>query len=364
MEKEFTMNVQIDKECSVIVMLLRFILCILIILFIPRNSEIKKEVDISIMGEEIPTKIVSLNLNLSTRENPEIAYILGDRGNIYVLCCDLGNYYVELWHPEFWKNIKVIDLESTYLYIMALDEEGNVYIWDKEYDSKELVWDKKSDWYIQWMANIPEVAEIFAGYYQFVLVTKAGEIYSWNPADNKKLGMDSMEMIEIESAILNIVSLKEELLILDQNNILWSIENGTLTVLAKNVKEIVQSGKGFVVQIMDNKNVVYVYNSYLLQKGYETVTFANKYKVSKVTFESEISLVAVSNKTAVVRSDKEKIYKWGNKESGHKNISVPGLIVYRRPVKVNVKGTKYYMLIGKDSVYVDNQNRMFVVIPY
>lgn len=363
------MNAQIVKDFSIIAMLLRVALCILIILIIPRNSEIKEEVDISVMGEEMPKEVISLNPYIPTDEVTEIVYILGDKGNIYELYSDSKGYHAKPWHPEFWAGIKIVDLCAgerlgPNAYVLALDEAGNVYIWNKEYESKGLEWGKKTDWHIQRMENIPEVAEIYAGYYQFALVTREGSVYSWNPIDNANPGIDNMEMIDLESPVLSIVSLKEELLILDRNHVLWCIENGVKKVVWENVKNIMQSGKGFVVQMMNDENTVYVYNSEFLQKGYETLTLADKYEVSKISFESGISLVSVSSKTAVACVDEEKLYKWGKKEDGLKNVAVPGMMVYERPVEVNVKGTRYYTLIGKDAVYIDEQDRMFVVIPY
>jgi len=339
---------------------------------ISQHKDIKRQVDISIMEEEKPKKLISLNTYISTDANFENAYILGDKGNLYVLCCDSENYYAELWHPEFWKGIKVVDLcagDKTDSYAMALDEKGSVYIWGKECLSKGSELEKRNDWQIQRMENIPEVAQIFSGYDQFVLVTKEGTVYSFHPKDSGNPGMDNMEMIDVKSPVLGMASLKEELLILDCDHVLWSIENGTKKIVKENVKTIVQGGKGFVVQMMDDGNTVYVYNIYLLQKGYETVTFADKYEVSKVTFESEISFLAVSSKTAVVCVGEENFYRWGRKQRVNLVTKLGCFVtlsdkVYDQPIEVDIKGAQYYMLIGKDIVYVDEQKRMFALIQH
>lgn len=361
------MNAQKKRRVSIISLILLTAIGILIISTIPKNREVKRPIDISIMEEEKPQKVISLNRYITTDANPENAYILGDKGNIYVLCCDSENYYAELWHPEFWEGIKVVDLcagNKTDSYALALDEEGNVYIWDKEYQSKEEAWEKKDDWHIQRMENIPKTAEIFSGYNQFVLVTKEGEAYRFNPMENSNL---ELETIGVENPVLGMGSLDEELFIMDCNHVLWSIENGTKKIVKENVKAIMQGGKGFVIQLMDDENTVYVYNIYLLQDGYETVTFAGKYEVSKVTFEDEIFLLAVSSQTAVVCLGEEKFYRWGRMPRRY-SMGKLGYSeslndkVYEQPVEVDMKGAWYYMLIGKDIVYIDEQNRMFALI--
>lgn len=161
------MNARTKRKVSILLLTVLAAMGIMAFSIISQHREIKKQVDISIMEEEKPKKVISLNTYISTDTNFENAYILGDKGTLYVLCCDSENYYAQLWHPEFWKGIKVVDLcagNKTDSYVLALDEKGTVYIWDKEYRSKELGWEKKDDWHIQRMENIPEVAQIFSGY--------------------------------------------------------------------------------------------------------------------------------------------------------------------------------------------------------
>lgn len=78
------------------------LICIWVVMK-PQVYESRKElIDTSIMGEEVPVKIVTLNAYMTSSENYEVAYLLGDRGNLYVLCYDTEKFYVDLWHPEFW----------------------------------------------------------------------------------------------------------------------------------------------------------------------------------------------------------------------------------------------------------------------
>lgn len=374
------MNVRIKKKIRVIIILILTVICILIIIINSRDVEIKKEVDISAMGEEIPIKVISLNSNIHTYESHEIAYILGDRGNLYVLRRNSDNYYVERWHMEFWENIRVVDLcaeGKNDTYALALDREGNVYIWDKEYLVKEKkqneywqtvnVWDKKENWQIRQLEGIPKMSEIFATYSGFVFVTQEGEVYGWSPTDITNLNTDNMELIETEGEILNVVSMKDELLILDRNNVMWSIENGTKKVIKESVKNIIQGGKGFALQMMNAENEVYVCNIYLLQQGHDKMSFEDKYEVSKMLFEGNVSSFSVSDKTAVVHVDEEKYYRWGRRARAYIMTKLGYIAtlndeVYEHPVEVDLHGAKYYMLIGKDIVYVDDWGRLFVLI--
>ena len=59
----------------------------------PQSSEPWEEmIDTSVMGEEVPIKIVTLNSSVTFHVNYEIAYILGDKGNLYVLCYDAEKF--------------------------------------------------------------------------------------------------------------------------------------------------------------------------------------------------------------------------------------------------------------------------------
>lgn len=377
------MDVQIKrktgKKLILVLVLIVLVICIRI-LITTRKDEVRREVDTSIMGDEIPVKVISLNSCIHTNVNAEIAYILGDKGNIYVLCCDSKDYYVELWHPEFWADIEVDDLcaeGKKYSYALALDREGNVYVWDKEYLVKNtefseyqkngLEWDKQEDWGIQRLEGIPKISGIFAAYSRFVLVTEQGDAYIWNPEDTTNPKLEDMELVEMESEILRAASLKDELLVLDSNNVLWSIENGTKKFLKENVKNIITGGKGFVLQMMNARNEVYVCNVYRLQLEQEKTQYADKYEVSEMTFEGNILSLSVSGETAVVYVDNGKSYRWGRKPRAFistKWLSMYTLCdkVYEQPVEVDLKEAEYYMLIGPDIVYVDNHNRMYVLL--
>ena len=178
-----------------------------------------------------------------------------------------------------------------------------------------------------------------------------------------------MEMIDVKGPVLGMASLKGELLILDRDHDLWSIENGTKKIVQEDVKTIMQGGKGFVVQRMNEENTVYVNNIYLLQKGYETVTFADTYEVSTVTFEKEISLLAVSGQTAVACVGGEDFYRWGRKQRVNLVTKLGYFVslsdkVYEHPIEVDIKGAQYFMLIGKDVVYIDKENRVFALIQH
>lgn len=80
------MNVRILRNSIIITIIVVLILCIWVVMK-PRVYEPKKEsIDTSIMGEEVPVKIITLNSYMTSGVNHEIAYLLGDKGNLYVLC--------------------------------------------------------------------------------------------------------------------------------------------------------------------------------------------------------------------------------------------------------------------------------------
>lgn len=336
----------------------------------PQVCESRKElIDTSIMGEEVPVKIITLNSYMTSNENYEIAYLLGDKGNLYVLCYDLEKFYVDLWHPEFWKDIEVVDIcaERPWLYAAALDKDGNVYVWEKEYllgeSGTEIETNKRENWEIQQVENIPIVTEIYATYDQFSIVTEEGNLYIWSPKDNVNPDMDDMEMIDMETPIINIAASEETVFILDEKHVLWRIENGAKELLQENVKNIMQGGKGFVFQMIDAENEVNVYNIHLLQKGYETTVFADKYEVAKIVFEDKISSISVNKAVAVVRTDKQDFYQWGKKENPqYWYMEIPAESVHAEPVKIDLADAKYYMIIGENIVYIDERNEVFILL--
>lgn len=340
----------------------------------PQVHKLKEEmIDTSVMGEEVPIKIVTLNSYMTSNVNYETAYILGDKGNLYVLCYDAERYYVDLWHPEFWKDIEIVDIcaERPRLYAAALDKDGNVYIWRKEYllgegeteIEIETKTNKRENWEIQRLENIPKVMEIYATHDKFAIVTDEENVCMWSPKENANPGMDDMEMIDMEAAIINIAASEEEVFILDENHVLWSMKNGMKIFLKENVKSIVQGYKGLAILLMDNENEVYIYNIHLLQERYETVTFADKYEAAKIVFEDKISSIAVNNVVAVVRTDKQEYYRWGKERNPYYwYATVPAMNVYDEPVKINLRDAKYYMVIGENIVYIDEQNKMFILV--
>lgn len=361
MEREFTMNAQTKKNLSIVVIIITVLLVI-------ENAvpAIKiKNVDISNMCDEIPVKIVSLNPYISTNENFEIAYILSDKGNIYVLRCIEGKYDVDLWQSEFWDGVEIIDLCAGYLmsYVLAIDNEGQIYIWNKEYASgiRTTVESKKEQWSIKCLDSIPKVSDIFAAYNQFVIVTETGGVYRWHPKECQCPPIDEMEHIDVEQPILKVAAIDDELLILDQSHILWNIENGISKCLQKNVCDIVQGYNGFVVQTMNGE--IYVHHIHLLEKGYEKTVFADKYEASKIVVDGVLSMLSASGKAAVVCMDGDKLYRWGRKgKRGWFGMYGGNEEVYDTPVKINIDMPQYYTLIGKDMIYIDCQGNMFVMI--
>lgn len=360
----------------------RFILIIIIIILIifigislkPQADVPRKEqIDTSMMGEEVPVKIITLNDSMASGENYEIAYLLGDKGNLYVLCHDTEKYYVDLWNPEFWKNIEVVDIcaQRRWTYAAALDKEGNVYVWKKEYLSSEsgeaeTATVKRENWEIQKLGNIPKVNEIYATHDQFVIVTEEENVCMWSPEDNVNPDMSDMEMIETETPIINVAASEEAVFILDENHTLWSMENGTKNFLKDNVKSIVQGYKGLVIQMMGSENEIYIHNIDLLRKRDGTVKFADKYEATKIVFEDKISSISVNGYGAVVCTDKQEFYRWGEKEN-HVNrywwgsVHVPGILTYAEPLKIDLEDAKYYAVIGYSVVYINGRNEMFVL---
>lgn len=352
--------------------------------YVPR----KDSVDISIMGEEAPVKIITLNSYITAEENPEIAYLLGDKGNLYVLCCDTKGYFVDLWHPKFWKDIEIVDIcaERPGLYAAALDSEGRVYIWDKEYaveyvageiEPEKIIY-KREDWKIYQLEDELNVKEIYSAHDQFVIVTEMGNVYRWYPGknliaaeegtvrrypyqeENVDPSIDEMEVIETDTPILNIAASEETLFILDENNDLWGMTNGMKSLLKENVKSIVQGQKGLAIQTWDNENEIYIHNIDLLQKGYKTEMFADQYEVAKIVFEDKVTSMAINSGMAVVCTDRQEFYRWGRKRVSYRHIAVPSINVYENPVKIDLEGVKYYMIIGDGIVYLDEKNELFV----
>ena len=325
-----------------------------------------KSIDTSNMHGEAPVKITSLNGHISAEDNDELAYILGDSGNIYVLCCIDGKYDVDLWQPEFWDGIKISDLCANYpmMYALAMDEDGQLYLWDKEYGydfytAEEI---KKEQWNISRIDDIPKVTDIFAAYNQFVIVTELGDVYRWYPKDNPCPAIEEMERLDVEQPILNVAATREELLILDRDHVLWSVENGTPKCLQKDVQNIVQgSAAGFVVQTTNNE--INVHHMLILERDYEKTTFADRYEVSKVVFAGDISSPVVSSMAAVVCIDGDKLYRWGKKAPKILFGMYPAHIeTYETPIKINIDMPRYYTLVGSDVIYVDDQNKMFVML--
>lgn len=365
----FIMDAKIKKIILIMLMII-LVICIWTMMK-PQIYEPRKElIDTSIMGEEVPIKIITLNRTMTSRENYEIAYLLGDNGNLYVLCNDTEKYYVDLWQPEFWKNIGIVDIcaERPWSYAAALDKEGNVYVWKKEYLSgesgeTEIETKKREDWKIQKLGNIPKVSEIYATHDQFVIVTEEENICIWSPEDNVNPDMDDMEMIEMEIPILNIAASEEAVFILDDNHTLWSIENGMKNFLKENVKSIMQGYKGLAIQMIDSENEIYICNISLLQQGYETVIFADKYEAAKIVFEDKISSISANGWIAVACTDKQEFYRWGKeKNPQYWYVAVPSMRVYAEPVKIDLADAKYYMVIGECIVYIDERNEVFVLI--
>lgn len=323
-------------------------------------------IDSSIMGEEVPIKIVTLNSSVSFHVNYEMAYILGDKGNLYVLCCDSEKLYVDVWHPEFWKDIEIVDIcaERPWSHAVALDKEGNVYVWEKEYLIKKegdtgIEINKRENWEIQKMENIPKVKEIYAIYGRFVIVTEEN-VCMWAAKEHANPNMEDMERIDIETPIVNVAASKEAVYILDEEHVLWSLQNGNKKVLQENVKYIMQGGKGFVFQLLDAEKEVYVCDIELLSRGHETVALADGHEAAKIVFEDKISSIAVNGSVAIVCTDKQEYYRWGQKQSPHNRYTyVPSISLYTEPVKIDLVDVKYYMLIGRKIICVDSQNRMF-----
>lgn len=355
------MNVRIKRALSVSLI---GIITLLVIVNAVSTTKIKS-VDTSNMCGEMPIKIISLNPYIPTNENYEIAYILGDRGNIYVLRCIDDKYDVELWQPRFWDGIKITDLCAGYLmsYALAIDNEGKIYIWDKEYASgtRTTVESKKEQWSIKCLDGIPKVSDIFATYNQFVIVTESGNVYRWYPKESPCPAIDEMECVDGKLSISKVAAVKEELLILDQNHMLWSMENGTLKCLQKDVCNIVQGYNGFAVQMMNGE--IYVYRIHLLEEGYEETVFADKYEVSKIVFDGNVSSLSASGKAAIVCIDGKSLYRWGRKgKRGWFGVHGGNEEVYETPIKIDIDMPRYYDLIGKDIIYIDDQNNMFVII--
>lgn len=326
----------------------------------------RKRIDTSNMRGEVPVKIISLNGHISTEDNYELAYILGDSGNIYELRCIEGKYDVDLWQPEFWDGIRITDLCMNYpmMYALAMDEDGQLYIWNKEYgyDPYTAEQIRKEQWNISRIGDIPKVTAIFAAYNQFVIVTESEDVYRWYPKDQPCPDIEEMERLDVEQIILNVAATKEELLILDRDHVLWSVENGTSKCLQEDVLNLVQgSAAGFAVQTTDNE--INVYNMLLLGRDYEKATFADRYEVSRIAFEGDISSLSVSGRAAVVCIDGDKLYRWGRKAPKVLFGAYPAHIeTYETPVKINIDTPQYYTLVGHDMIYVDDQNNMFAMI--
>lgn len=348
------------RICSVMILMIALLIVI-------ANAHLKtetKRVEKSVMGDEMPVKIVKFDVGSGR-------YLLSDAGNIYVLCHSDGKYYLELWHPEFWKGIRIVDLCTSrhYTNILALDSEGNIYRWDNEYE-----WDessglrvKKEDWSIQRVENIPKVSEIFTAYRQIVIVAEDGNAYRyrWYPDEDFNLVVEDMGSIEMEAPILNIAATKEELFILDQDHVLWSIgntENGSKKYVQKDVHSIMQTDNGFTVRMMDDE--IYVHNTLYLEYGYDKVMFTDRYEAVKMVFEEKISSMSVSNVTAVVCID-DKYYRWGKDANiGAFGGYIPGILTYDEPVEMDIKNLNFYTVVGQDIIYLDEQNQMFILLQY
>ena len=359
--RELTMNAQMKKILSIVVIVTVVIL--VTINAVPATKT--RNVDTSNMCDEIPVKIVSLNPYIPTNDNYEIAYVLGDKGNIYVLRCIDGKYDVDFWQPEFWDGVEITDLCAGYLmsYVLAIDKNGGIYIWDKEYGpgARTTIESKKEEWNIKRLDSIPKVSDIFAAYNQFVIVTEAGDVYRWHPEECQCPAVDEMERIDVEQPILEIAAIDDELLILDRNHVLWSIENGDSRCLQNDVCDIAQGYNGFVVQTMNGE--IYVNHIHLLEEGYDKAVFADKYEASKIVFDGTLSLLSVSGKAAVVCMDGDQLYRWGRKDKREWFGMYGGNEeVYDTPVKINIGKPQYYTLIGKDMIYIDGQGNMFVMI--
>lgn len=372
------MNTHAKAKFNVILILIMIVICILglwLVIARPQPYKPRKEpVDTSAMGEEVPVKIITLNKYTTSSVNYEVAYLLGDKGNLYVLCYDTEKYYVELWHPEFWKDIEVVDIcaERPWLYASALDKEGNVYIWKKEYllgegeteEEIETKTNKRENWKIQQLKNIPKATKIYATHDQFAIVTDEENVCMWSPKENDNPGMDDMEIIDMETPMLNIAAAGEEVFILDENHVLWSMENGTKTFLKENVKSIVQGYKGLAIQMMDSENEVYIYNIDFLQKyKYESVTFADKYEVNKIVFPDNVSSMSLNGSVGVVCTDKQELYRWGwEQRTKYAHVTTTSIDLYDEPVNINLTDVKCFMVIGKNFIYIDEENEMFVWI--
>lgn len=218
--KSIIMNNWKRRVSSVIILMVALLIVI-------ENTNLKtetKRVNTSAMDGAIPVKVVRL-----TDGGP--AYLLGDEGNIYMLRYLDGEYDVELWHPEFWNGIRIVDLctSTYYTHMLALDQDGNIYLWDKEYeqDKSTGLSVPKSDWSIQRIENIPKVSEIFTAYRQIVIMAEDGNVhrYRWYPDENFNAVVEDMGNIAMESPILNIAATKEELFILDQNHMFILIQH-------------------------------------------------------------------------------------------------------------------------------------------
>ena len=356
------MNTLGKRICSV--MIIMFSLFIVI-----ANTNLKtelKRVDASAMGEEVPVKAVRL-----TGDEP-FAYLLSDAGNVYVMChCD-EKYYVELWHPEFWNGIRIVDLytSSYYTNMLALDQDGNIYMWDSEYERGRSTtsYVKKENWKIQRIENIPKVSKIFTAYRQIVIVTEEGSTYRyrWYPDENINTVVEDMGSIETETPILNIAATKEELFILDEEHVLWSIgntENESKKYVQKDVHSIMQTGPGFTIRMMNDE--IYVHNTIYLERGYDKVMLAEQYEAVRIPFEGKISSMSASSKTAVVCIDGDKYYRWGKEaNTAAFGAYIPGILTYEEPVEMDLKNLNYYAVIGQDIIYLDDQNHMFVLLQH
>ncbi|MCM1253960.1 MAG: hypothetical protein NC321_14170 [Clostridium sp.] len=379
------MNVRTDKKRSVLLTLLMIAIGIAAlgiggfwcVYGIPKPYIPRKEpIDTSAMGEETPLKIVTLNANISdisSDEDYEIAYLLGDKGNLYALCHDAEKYYVALWHPEFWKDIEIVDIcaESSCNYAAALDRNGNVYVWEKEYLKEsqyeegeievQIKINKRENWKIWQLENIPKVTEIYAVYKKFAIETDKKAVCMWSPKENINPGMEDMEIIDMETPMLSIASTKEEVFILDENHILWNMEDGAKSFVTENVKSMVQGNKGLAIQMMDNENELYIYNIDLYRHHYETATFADKYEVSRIVLADNISSISLNQNVGVACTDKGEVYRWGWREpTKYAHVAVPAVTVYEKPVKVDLTDVKYHMAIGKYFIYIDEDDEMFV----
>lgn len=346
----------------------RSVMILIIALFIViANTHLKietKRVDISAMGDEVPVKVVKLS-----GAGSGSVYLLSNAGNIYSLCYSDEKYYVELWHPEFWNGIRIVDLCTSrhYTNILALDSEGNIYRWDMEDERDESTGlsVKKEDWSIQRVENIPKVREIFTAYRQIVIVAEDGNAYRyrWYPDEDFNLVVEDMGSIEMGSPILNIAATKEELFILDQDHVLWSVgntENESKKYVQKDVHSIVQTGNGFTVRMMDDE--IYVHNTRYLECGYDKVMFADRYEAEKVVFGGKISSMSVSNVTAVVCMD-GKYYRWG-KEPNTRAFGgyILGVLTYDEPFEMDLKNLNFYTVVGQDIIYLDEKNQMFILL--